>query len=80
MSQGQQKKQLELLKREYNAVIKRYQKMCEWIETASEEEQMKNYKHVVDVVNTCNKLLNEIKMIDGLVAPTEILNGFRELM
>lgn len=54
--------------------------MCEWIETASEEEQMKNYKHVVDVVNTCNKLLNEIKMIDGLVAPTEILNGFRELM
>lgn len=80
MSQGQQKKQLELLKREYNAALTRYKKMCEWVETASEEEQQKYGKDVIDVINTCNSLLNEIKKIDRLVAPTEILYGFKELM
>jgi hypothetical protein len=51
--------------------------MEKWVETASEEEQLKNYKHVIDVINTCNRLLNQIKEIDSLVAPTEILYGFK---
>lgn len=51
--------------------------MEKWIETASEEDQLKNYRHVFDVINTCNNLLNEIKAIDPLVPPGEILNGFK---
>ena len=70
-------KQLKLLKKEYNAALKRYTDMEKWAETASEEEQLKHYKHVVDVINNCNRLLNEIRAIDPLVAPTEILYGFK---
>ena len=51
--------------------------MEEWIETATQEEQLKHYNHVVDVIKDCNRLLNEIKAIDLLIAPTEILYGFR---
>ena len=75
--QGQQKKQLELLKKQYNAALNRYKNMGKWIETATEDEQLKNYKHVIEVINNCNKLLNNIKELDPLVTPSEILNGFK---
>lgn len=51
--------------------------MEKWVETASEEEQLKYYTNVVDVIKDCNHLLNEIRKIDPLVAPTEILYGFK---
>ena len=51
--------------------------MGKWIETATEDEQLKNYKHVIEVIDNCNKLLNEIKKLDPLVTPSEILNGFK---
>lgn len=69
-------KQLISLKKEYNIAIVRYNKMLSWIETASEEDQLKNYRHVFDVINTCNRLLNEIRE-QQLVTPGEILNGFK---
>lgn len=53
--------------------------MEQWCETATEEEQLKNYKHVLVVINTCNRLLNQIKEIDPLVTPQEILYGFKEV-
>ena len=34
-------KQLISLKKEYNAALARFIKMCKWIETASEEDQLK---------------------------------------
>lgn len=70
-------KNLVKLKRDYNQALARYNKMCKWVETATEEEQLKNYKHVIEVINTCNRLINEIKELDPLVTPQEILNGFR---
>lgn len=74
-----QKKQLISLKREYNVALARYHKMEKWCETASIEDQEKNYKHVVDVINNCNRLLNKIKTLDPLVTDSEILNGFKEV-
>lgn len=71
-----QKKPLGLLKKDYNAALIRYNKMCKWVETASEEDQLKNYKLVIQVITDCNRLLNEIKELDPLVTPGEILNGF----
>lgn len=75
-----EKKQLILLKREYNVALKRYNKMTKWCETATIEEQGKQYKHMVEVINNCNSLLNQIKIIEPLIAPGEILNGFREVI
>ncbi|MDR7870329.1 MAG: hypothetical protein RIN55_05685 [Tissierellaceae bacterium] len=71
--------QLKSLKIQYNAALARYSKMEQWCETATEEEQLKNYKHVLVVINTCNRLLNQIKEIDPLVTPQEILYGFKEV-
>lgn len=51
--------------------------MCKWMETASEEEQSKNFKLAVEVINNSARLLNEIKELDPLVTPQEILNGFK---
>ena len=75
--QGQEKMQLILLKKEYNTALERYNKMCNWVLIASEEEQLKNYKHVVDVINNCNRLLSKVKQQDPLVTANEILNGFK---
>ena len=72
-----EKRQLELLKKQYNAALKRYNKMEEWIETATQDEQLKHYNHIVEVIKDCNSILNEIKAIDLLIAPPEILYGFR---
>ena len=72
----QEKRQLILLKKDYNAALKRYNKMTKWCETATIEEQEKNYKHIVDVINDCSGLLNEIKALDPMVNSNEILNGF----
>lgn len=72
-----QKKQLGLLKKEYNKALIRYNNMCKWMETASEEEQSKNFKLAVEVINNSARLLNEIKKLDPLVTPQEILNGFK---
>lgn len=72
-------KQLILLKKDYNAALIRYYKMVDWCETATIEQQEKQFKHIVEVINNCNRLLNEIKIIDPLVTPGEILNGFREV-
>ena len=66
-----------LLKKEYNAALRRYNKMIKWCETSTIEEQEKNYKHIVEVINNCNGLLNEIKVLDPLVTANEILNGFK---
>lgn len=79
MSLDQETKQLELLKKEYNAAIIRYNKMVDWCETASIEDQEKQYKNIVDVINSCNKLLNQIKAIDPLITPGEVLYGFKEV-
>ena len=75
--QGQEKMQLILLKKEYNAALERYNKMCNWVITASEEEQLKNYKHVIEVINNCNRLLFKVKQQDPLITANEILNGFK---
>ena len=62
---------------EYNKAIERYNNMEEWIKTANEEEQLKNYKHVLNVINNCNNLLNQIKAIDTLITDGEVLRGFK---
>ena len=73
----QEKRQLILLKKEYNQALSRYNKMTKWCETATIEEQGQQYTHIVEVINNCNRLLNEIKVLDPLVTDGEILNGFR---
>ena len=75
--QGQQRMQLISLKKKYNQALKRYYKMVEWCETATINEQANHYNLIVEVINNCNNLLNEIKEIDKLVAPQEIVNGFK---
>lgn len=82
MTEEEARKELELdwLKEEYNAALKRYNKMIKWCETATVEQQEKQYKHIVEVINNCNGLLNKINLIDPLVTPGEILNGFREVI
>lgn len=75
--QDQPKKPLKLLKKEYNKALKRYNDMTKWCETATIEEQGKQYKNIVQVINNCSGLLNEIKKLDPLVTPGEILNGFK---
>ena len=56
-----QRKQLESLKKEYNIALARFNKMEKWCESATIEDQEKNYKHIVDVINNCSRLFNEIK-------------------
>lgn len=68
---------MKLLKQQYNSTLARYKKMEIWIETASEEEQLKYHKNVFDVIKDCNHLLNEIKKLDSLVTANEILSGFK---
>lgn len=51
--------------------------MTEWVETASEEEQLKNYKHVLEVICECRKILNEIRELDSLATNGEVLGGFK---
>lgn len=67
------------LKREYNAALKRFNNMEKWCETATEEEQQKNCKHVIEVIRNLNNLYNEIKEIDPLITPAEAINGFKEV-
>jgi len=71
-----ERKQLELLKKEYNIALARFNKMEKWCETASHEEQEKQYKNIVGVINTCNNLLSKIKSTGYLPTSNEILNGF----
>lgn len=78
MSLNQETKQLELLKKDYNAALIRYNKMTSWCETATIEQQEKQYKHIVEVINNCSNILNEIKKY-MLVTPAETLNGFGEV-
>jgi len=52
--------------------------MVDWCETASIEDQEKQYKHIVEVINNCSNILNEIKG-HILVTPAETLNGFGEV-
>lgn len=68
-----EKSNLNKLKIEYNKALKRYINM---IENVSEEEQLKNYEYVVEIINNCNNLLNKIKQYD-LVAPGEVIGGFK---
>lgn len=76
--QGQQKKQLELLKKNYNAILARYRNMEKWIETASIEEQLKYEDKIYFVINELNRLFNEIRKIDKNITPKEALRGFEE--
>lgn len=69
--------ELRQLKLSYNKILKRYNNMTKWCETASIEEQEKNYKHMINVIKDCRQTLNEIKKLDPLVTPGEILNGFK---
>ncbi len=77
-SQDQQKKQLELLKKKYNAILTRYRNMEKWIETASIEEQFKYEDEIYFVINELNRLFNEIRKIDKNITPKEALRGFEE--
>lgn len=70
-------KSLVVLKRDYNEILVRYNAMCKWAETASEEEQLKNYKHAIEVIKTYNELINEIKKQDRFVTANEIIYGFK---
>lgn len=74
--QGQQQMQLISLKRQYNKLLIRYNKMEEWIETATIEEQKKLSDHILEVINDCNDLLNQIKKY-GPVTQEEIIEGFK---
>ncbi len=76
--QDQEKKQLELLKKSYNAILKRFNKMDKWIETASIEEQFKYEDEIYFVINELNRLFNEIRKIDKNITPKEALRGFKE--
>ena len=46
------------------------------IENVPEEKQQTNYKYVEEIINNCNKLLNEIKKTEK-VTYEEIIGGFR---
>lgn len=78
MSPEVQKKQLELLKKNYNAILARYRNMEKWIETASIEEQFKYEDEIYFVINELNRLFNEIRKIDKNITPKEALRGFEE--
>ena len=76
--QDQEKKQLELLKKNYNAILARYRNMEKWIETASIEEQFKYEDEIYFVINELNRLFNEIRKIDKNITPKEALRGFEK--
>lgn len=73
---GVERKQLKLLKMEFNQALKRFHKMERWCKTATIEEQRKYEPNILEVINKCNDTLNEIKKhID--VTREEILRGFK---
>ncbi|NBI05781.1 hypothetical protein [Senegalia massiliensis] len=72
-------KQLKLLKKKYNKALARFNKMEKWCETASPEEQQKHYPNVINVINDCSHLLNEIKKYDNKVSSNEVIYGFKEV-
>lgn len=74
--QGQQKKQLKLLKKKYNKALARFYDMERWCETAPIEEQRKYEPNILEVINKCNDTLNEIKKHIN-VTQEEILRGFK---
>ncbi len=78
MSPEVQKKQLELLKKNYNAILTRYRNMEKWIEAAPIEEQFKYEDEIYFVINELNRLFNEIRKIDKNITPKEALRGFKK--
>ena len=75
--QDQEKKQLELLKKSYNAILKRFNKMDKWIETASIEEQKKYEDEIYFVIDEVARLYNILRK-KGEISSSEALRGFEE--
>lgn len=56
-----QNKQLELLKKNYNNALIRFNNMEKWCQTASLEEQLKYENEILKVINKCSELFKEVK-------------------
>lgn len=55
-----QEKSLQELKQIYNEKLVRYNKMCDWLETASKEDQLKQQANVLEVVMETSRALNAV--------------------
>ncbi|MCR2045509.1 hypothetical protein [Anaerosalibacter massiliensis] len=56
-----QNKQLELLKKNYNNALIRFNNMEKWCQTASLEEQLKYENEILKVINKCSELFEEVE-------------------
>lgn len=65
----------EELLRAYNAQIARHNRMCQWLETASPEEQQKWEKQVMQVIRDCSQLVVAIERYRQMTFD-EVRNGF----
>lgn len=71
-------KTLEELLRAYNAQIARHNRMCQWLETASPEEQQKWEKQVIEVIRDCSQLVAAIEKYRPMTLE-EVQYGFPEV-
>lgn len=59
----------------YNQRLARYQRMSEWCDSHSIEEQLQLEDEIIKVIHDCNNALNQVPRE---VNKEEILYGFRE--
>ena len=62
---------------EYNAKLARYKRMCQWLEQASYEEQLKQEENILQVIRDCSRLIVEIEKYRPMTVD-EVRNGFPE--
>lgn len=65
------------LLRDYNAKLARYHRMCQWLETASDEEKKKQEKNILAVIRDCSHLIVEIEKYRPMTLE-EVQQGFGE--
>lgn len=68
---------LEELYKDYNAKLARYNRMCAWLETASDADKQKQEKNILAVIGDCSRLIVEIEKYRP-VTLAEVQQGFGE--
>ena len=70
-------KTLDGLLKDYNAKLARYNRMCKWLETASDEDKKKQEKNILAVIRDCSQLIVEIERYRPMTLE-EVQQGFGE--
>ena len=67
---------LKKLEQLYNQKLERYQIMSNWCENASIAEQLQQEANIVQVINDCNNVLNQVTQYRD-VSRENVLYGFK---